>query len=464
MNIARSLLITATASAAALFAVCTGAHAQPEGVPTLRRVPQVANLPTGTVTLSDALHFALEHNPAIAQARERIREQHGIVLEVRAQQLPTLAVSGDLSANDKSLSGGSPLQNRNWGMAAQASQLLYAGGGAVASNRRARLTVQAAELELQALANEVLLAVRTRFYAVLLAKEEIGVQEENVKLLEEQLKDAESRFAAGSVSNFEVLRAQVALANGQPALITARNDYRIAIEELRQVLGASSTATAAQGPTSLPPVAGELALENDATATTHADLFSTLAAARTNRPELQRLSKLAEAGEQQVIASRAGALPRVSAFGRYDWMRGGPGTGWNDRRDGWTAGLQTQWAIFDGLATRGRTAQSKSRLVQTRLALEETELAIDVEVRRAHSSLTEARELVSASAAVVEQADEALRLARVRYSAGTATQLDMLTSQVELTRARLNQLQATYRYNVALATLRRATGAPDPLI
>jgi len=450
----------ATLFGSSAIAQSTSAHLTPATSTTA-----LSNLPTTSLGLSEALRFALEYNPAIAQARERIREQQGIVLEVRASQIPTLAVSGDLSANDKALSAGFPPQDRNWGMAVQATQLLYAGGGAQAATRSARLAVQAAELELQSIVNEALLAVRTRFYAVLLAKEQVSVQEENLSLLEEQLKDAQSRFAAGSVSNFEVLRAQVALANGQPDLITARNDYRIATEELRQVLGVPRRATAAQGPTSLPPLAGDLTLETTfAQTSAEADLIGALNAARVNRPELQRLNKLAQAGEQQVVASRSGALPQVSAYGRYDWMRGGPSTGWSDRRDGWTAGLQTQWAIFDGRATAGRTAQAKSRLVQTRLALEETELAIDVEVRRAHSSLTEATELVSASAKVVEQADEALRLARVRYAAGTATQLDVLTSQVELTRARLNQWQAAYRYNVAVATLRQATGATDPLM
>jgi len=427
--------------------------------PTLSRVE---HLPTGTLTLANALRYALEHNPTIAQARERIREQQGVVLEVRAQQIPNLAVSGDISANDKELSGSIPAQNRNWGMGVEATQLLYSGGGALASSRSARLAVQAAELELQAIVNEVLLSVRTLFYSALLAKEQVAVQEENLKLLEEQLKDVQSRFEAGSVSNFEVLRAQVAVANGQPDLITARNDYRIAIEELRRALGLPR---AGQAPTSWPPLPGQLALENAATqAADEAGLVASLSAARANRPELQRLAKLAQSGEHQVVAARSGYLPRLSAFGRYDWQRGGPSTGWSDRRDGWTAGLQTQWAVFDGRATAGRTVQAKSRLVQTRLALEETELAIDVEVRRAHSSLTEATELVSASAKVVEQADEALRLARVRYAAGTATQLDVLTSQVELTRARLNQWQSIYRYNVALATLRQATGTTDPLM
>ncbi|MES1168284.1 MAG: TolC family protein, partial [Oleiharenicola lentus] len=55
------------------------------------------------------------------------------------------------------------------------------------------------------------------------------------------------------------------------------------------------------------------------------------------------------------------------------------------------------------------------------------------------------------------------RLANARYAAGTATQLDVLTSQVDLTTARLNQLQAFYSYNVSVAVARRAMGLSDEL-
>lgn len=410
------------------------------------------------LNLHYALLFALDNNHAIRQARERIREQDGVVVEVRAQQIPTVAVSGSLSGNDKEISSSIPAQDRNWGIAVQATQVLYAGGGVRAATRGATLAKQAAELELQGVINEQLLAVRTKFYAVLLAKQQVTVQEENVQLLEEQLKDAQNRFEAGSISNFEVLRSKVALANGQPDLITARNNYRLAIEELRQVLG--FTNASAENATKIPEFVGDLAVQEKDVF----DLRDALRSARSNRPELQRLTKLEAAGEERVVANRSGSRPQIAAFGRYDWVRGGPGAGWSDRRDGWTAGLQAQWNVFDGRATAGRVVQAKSQLMQTKIAIEESQLAIDVEVRRAHSSLTEAWELVDASGKVVEQADEALRLAKVRYSAGTATQLDVLTSQVELTRARLNQLQAFYRYNVALASLRKAMGQADPYI
>jgi outer membrane protein TolC len=424
----------------------------------LRAAPNPEQPVPDTLDLKNAVVFALENNFTIRQARERIKQQEGVEIQVQARQIPNVSASGSYTGNAGEISSYTQASDRYWIINLQARQVLYAGGGVTASVKGARLSREAAVLELQGIINQQLLAVRTQFYTVLLAREKIKVQEENVHLFEQQLKDARSRFDAGTTSNFEVLRAEVALANGQPPLIQARNDYRIAIEQLRQVLGFSTN----YGPnaTKVPEFAGALEVGQPASY----QLTDALAAAHANRPELQRLARLENAGEQNVKANRAGYLPEVDLVGSYSWVRGTTSAGWGDRRDGWTAGLQAQWSIFDGRATAGRVVQARSQLEQTKLSLAEATLAVEVEVRRAYSSLVEAWELVAASNKVVEQAQEALRLANVRYGAGTATQLDVLTSQVALTEARLNQLQAYYGYNVALAAMRQAIGLADEFV
>ncbi len=412
-------------------------------------VPATLDLPT-------AIKYAVENNYTIREARERIREQEGVEITVRARQIPNVAANGTYTGNSRAISAyGPPDNNRFWTIDLQARQVLYAGGGVTASVHGAQLTREAAVLELQGVINEQLLAVRTQFYTVLLAQQRIQVQEENVKLLEQQLKDAQSRFTAGTTSNFEVLRAEVALANGQPPLIQARNDHRIAIEQLRQLLGFSTDNR--QSVDQVPEFVGSLDVGQPMTI----GLADALEAARANRPELRRLDRLEQAGEQNVIANRAGYFPEFDLVGGYTVMRGPVLADWASRRDGWTAGVQAQWNIFDGRATAGRVVQARSQVQQAKLTLADTTLGIEVQVRQAYSSLVEAWELVQASGKTVEQAQEALRLANVRYGAGTATQLDVLTSQVSLTEARLNQVQADYGYNVARAAMRQAIGQAD---
>ena len=426
-------------------------------VEALKREPAAPAEPTSPavperLTLDQALRFALENNYSIRQARDRLREQEGLIVEVRADALPNVTADGTYSRDDKDfVSPGSGRGYQDWTVGIYVRQLVYSGGGVRAALDAAKTTREAAALDIQAVVDEVLLSVRTRFADVLLARERIEVQEQSVNLLREQLQTVKNRFEAGSVSQFEVLTAEVALANAQPALINARNSFRIAIDELRQVLGYRGGFGGDLQ--KIPEFEGELAY-----APATYDLEAALAAAKAKRPELLRLEQLQRAREAGVTVARSGYLPQLYVRAGYEGRKLSSSNSFSDTQDGWTAGVSGSWAIFDGARTRGRVAQARAQLNQARLGVSEQSLAIEVEVRRALSSLQEAGELAEAAAKVVDQATEALRLADVRYRNGAATQLDVLQARVALTEAQLNRLEANYRHTVALATVRRAIG------
>jgi outer membrane protein TolC len=400
--------------------------------------------------------FAVENNFAIRQARERIKQQEGVVVEVKAREIPNVSATGLYQHNDDAISSSFPASDRTWAIDISASQVLYAGGGVRSSIKSAQLAREAAMLDLQAVVNDALLSVRVAFYDVLLAREKIKVQEQNLTLLQQELKTATDRFEAGTVSGFEKLRAEVSVANAQVPLITARNDYRIAIEQLRQALG--FTTNTPENLRKVPDFVGSL----DYQPVTF-DLQAAFTAAHSNRPDLQRLALLTSAQEQLVTAARSNYYPNVAVVGGWQ-LRKGATNSFGDSNDGLYLGLQSQWNIFDGRATTGRVIQARSALEQARLSTTEAQLAAEVEVRTAFSSFQEATELADASQKVVAQAEEAVRLATARYNAGTATQLDVLQAQVDLTTARTNQVQAYYTYNVAVARLRKAMGMSDEFV
>jgi outer membrane protein len=412
-----------------------------------------ADLPS-PLDLKGAIGYALNHNFAVLQARETIRLQEGVIIQVRSQEIPNVSAQGQWQRNDASISQFYPPSTSLWNVELKATQTLFAGGGVDSSIKNAKLTRDAAAYDLQTAIDTALLDVRTKFYNVILAREKIRVEEENVRLFEHQLEDTKNQFATGTVSNFEVLRAKVSLANAQPTLITARNAYRIAIEQLRQSLGTPASAR-------FPEVVGGLDFEPAGY-----DAEAALASAHEHRPELRRLGRLQDAAEESVRTARANFYPNLQAFGAYQWdgfTFAGSGNG-SVTANGWLFGLQSTWSIFDGRATDGKVRQAKSQLEQARLSTASEELEIDVEVRQAMSSLQEAGELVTASRQVIEQAAEALRLAEAKFHAGSATQLDVLTSQVSLTQAKTDQLTANYNYLVALANVRKAIGLSDALV
>ncbi len=412
-----------------------------------------------TLDLKTAIQFAVQNNFTIREAKERIRQQQGILLTVKASSIPTVAAQGLYQENSDAISQTVPASSNFWQFSIGATQALYAGGGIHSAIKSARLNREAAILDFKGVLNQSLLDVRTKFYAVLLARGKIEVQTENLGLLESQLKEADNRFQAGTTSSFDKLRANVALANGRVPLITARNDFRIAVEQLRQALGFTNHSS--PDLQKMPQFIGELTQPP-----VSFDLQSCLDSAHANRPELLRLAKIRDASDEGIVQARSTYYPNLSVNGGWEAEKSpfttGPGA--SESVSGWRLALQSQWNIFDGRATEGRVLQAKSVLEQSKLALDDQTLFIDVAVRQAHSSWQEASELAEATQKTVEQAEESLRLATAKYDAGTATHLDVLQAQVDLTQARTNLLEANYTYAVAVAQLRQASGIADEFV
>jgi len=133
---------------------------------------------------------------------------------------------------------------------------------------------------------------------------------------------------------------------------------------------------------------------------------------------------------------------------------------------GWIAGVQLSWNLFDGFRTQGKIKEATANYERAGLELEDRTRLIELDVRTAFSNFIEAREVLESQKKVLEQAEEAVRLARARSEAGSGTQLDVLSSQTALTDARTTQVQALHDYDAARARLQRAVGmnlpAPPP--
>ena len=410
--------------------------------------------------LAYCLSVALSHNFDIQKAKERIEKERGVKIEARGRFFPSLDATGDLSKVDE---GRIPTfgnqqfgSDQVWNIDIQASQNVFSGGRDLFLYKRARLLEEAASFELQTVINEVLLSVREQFYKVLLARAELYVQEENVKLLEEEFKSEKNKLDAGTVSDFNVLRAEVELANARSPYIRARNGLKLAFEELNRVLGVRpNNSTHDQSVIKAPAFEEMVKFSLNPIKLT---LEQALDVSTRERPEIKRLELTREAQSSAVRAEQADYLPKLSVFAGYGWDKDQFTKDFGDELHGWEAGVRSDWNVFNGLQTTARVNQARSEESQVRLSLAQTRNDVDVEVRRTFSSLEEAQELVQASNKVVEQGVEGLRLAKARFDAGAGTQLEVLDTQVALTEARSNQVRALHDYFLAEASLEKAMG------
>lgn len=442
---------------------------------------------TRMLTLDAAVQLALKQNPDIRKALQEIERSRGVTIEVQAEALPQATLTSNYSQQDRKLLGdtssstssepltltipaasGDPKAkpqtlilgggdtsssftspDKSWRIALEGKQLLYAGGRVAAGIRSSKLSEDSSYYALRDTIDLVIQNVREQFYEVLQNRALITVEEESVRLLDSELSDQKTRLEAGTVPRFNVLRAEVELSNERPNLIRARNNYLTAKLRLAKTLGVNSDGRPGRAAVDAD---GELRIDDR-----KIDLGAALELARAHRPSLkvQRQNILIQV--QQIHVAASGFLPTISATGGYEYQSTGVNNDLSNYVDGWFLGLQGSWDVFDGGATYGKVKQAKAQLESAKVNYDDAVRQVDLEVEESYARVQEARELITSQQKGIEQADEALRLARERLAAGAGTQLDFLDAQVALTKARVTELQARYEFNVALAEFQRVT-------
>ncbi len=406
----------------------------------------------GKVTLSDAVNLALHQNADVLVALREIERKHGRVVEVRAQGLPHVSLNASLNEQDSRLSSqlakGVETQNKSWQIALKVSQVIYSGGEVAANVRSAKFSQDAAYYALRDTLDKVVSQVRQQFSQVLATRALIEVAEESVELANQQLKDANNRFQAGTVPRFNVLRAEVEVASVKPALIRAKNDYLIAQLQLAKTLGLDAV------PSGKPTFQciGELQVSGRPMG-----LADSLSLGRARRPLLKQKRQEILVQKEAITVARSGYKPRIDAQAGYELLNKSTSTKLDDTVNGYFLGITGSWKVFDSLETNGQVAQAKAQMQQAMLSYEDAVQTVELEVQRAYADLQQFRETIESQQQNVKQAVEALRLSQERLSAGAGTQLEVLDARVALTRARTTELQARADYVRSLAEFDRAT-------
>jgi len=415
------------------------------------------------LSLGECIDLALKQNSAILKGQSDLKAAYGVVVQTRAIAVPKLRATANYEFNNalESLQLPPPApgvafqQEQNWSAGLRVVHSIYEGGRIRSSLKAARLTKEQAILDFQRVVADTLVDVRIAYFDILLAAQQIVVREASVKLLIRELEDTRRRFEAGTVPRFNVLRAEVELANAQPKLIRAKNDHRIAKNNLANLLGYNLPRNVWED---IPlQLSGRLEAEPY-----EIQLPAAIARALEKRPELGALRKAENLRLEDVTRARASYWPSAQVFAGYGSRNSQFSSDLSRDVSGWNAGVQVSWDLFDGFLTKGKVQQTQALHDKAKFDVEDTMRRIELEVRTAHSQFIEAKEVLESQKKVVEQADEALRLANARAEAGTGTQLDVLSAQTALTEARSTQVQALRDYAVARARLERAAGDSAP--
>ena len=431
------------------------------GLPATAASTNAVPLPSGPMTLDQALEYALSHNVTLRKGRQDLEEAQGLSIQQRSARLPRLGMTGNYQQLDEGriervqFSAAQPampfMNNQSWNANLVVTQPIYAGGKYNSLARSSRLTREASLAAYQALVANTLLEVRVAYSDVLLSVEQIAVQEASKKLLERELETARRSLEAGSVPKFNVLRAEVELANALPPLIRARNQERIARNTLALLLGCDI------------PTDSGVDIPLRTADSLRAEPFeisvgAALNAAWIRRPEIKAAQVASQLRHEEVLQTRADLLPSLSGTAGYGVQNRNFIRDLDRTLDGWTVGVQANWLLFDFGGTQAKVSMARAREERARLEIEDVRRRIELEVRTAFSSFLESKEVLVSQTRVIEQAEEAVRLVTARADAGSSTQLEVLSAQTALKLSRTQYSQALRDYTVAKAKLERAMG------
>src|SRR5438445_1834067 len=397
-------------------------------------------------TIEQAVAVAQAHNPEIEIARTKVQGAHGGWIEARSGYLPSLSSTG--LADKRQTQSETRLRDEDYNAIRKLEQNLYTGEAVPGQVAIARLAIEKQNYELQEAASRVAMDVRVAFNELLLNRAKVGVRQNSVRVLEEELKSQQQSFSAGIVGNLNVQRAEVALANEQPELFNAQTQLKNSYLRLGDLFGTEIRADSGTAPFE---VSGELQYQAN-----HPDLNDCLARADANRPVIKAREKDIQIEDRQYILDRSATRPHVRAFSGYEiYSERDPDVG-PEFNYGGVVGINATWNIFDGHATKGRMQATRARREAAVQALAAARRTVASEVRSAFFDLQQAGRVLENETINLQTADETLDMAKGNFAAGLGTQLDVSQAAADVARTRTTRLSAIYLHNVALARLAHA--------
>jgi outer membrane protein len=410
------------------------------------------------IGLREAVAQAEENGLAAIQTRGAVRNAESSVRTAKGALLPSLSIS--LSQTNTSGDQLDPITGVvtprratkpwNYSTGLNSSINLFDGGRRLNEVKRAQYDVRAAE------ANEVntkfnlALQVKTQYYAILAAREAESAAQAQLTQAEEQLKSSILRTRAGVVTLSDSLRSVITVGNAQLALITARNNVRVASAALTRLIGSETLVTAQSSDTldaGLSPV--------DSAA---------LAAYIDEGPQVRAAQAQLASTRTSVRSSFTSYLPTVdltysrggTAANQFYGLNGDPLAYSN------SCALRLGYNLFNNFTREDALSRARVAAELSEASLRDVRLAARQTLVQQLAALRSAQQRIVIQQASLDAAREDLRVQQQRYALGASTLLDVLTSQTTLDNARSALIQARQDVRIARAQLEALVGRDLP--
>jgi outer membrane protein TolC len=441
-----------------------------------------ASSDTMYLKLDDAINMALQSNKSVLIAKERLNEKSASLKATFGSFLPQINLSGtytrlanaqnlllpfpmsfgntqypvyDMSGNIIGYTDSIPVmgvvfetipmsQHDNYDLRATATQTLFTWGKLINAYKIGGLTYDIEKENYRKAKEDLKLQVTQAYYQTILTDKGIALIHNAYEQMQKHIDQIDKLYKSGMVTNLDLLRAKVQLANIRSQVIRIENGRNLAYTGLKSVLSIDDET----------PV-----LLNDTFFFSPADLSldNAVNTALSERAEIKNMRRSVSIANRALRIQRTANLPNVFTAFNYDYKKP-VGLGSASWGQDWNVTLGASMPFFTGGANLFKTKQAKAQLKQAKLGLAMLEDGITLDVKNAYFNLEQEKQILSYQDENVQTAEQALNLAEQRYINGQITNLEYMDIQLALTQAKFDQMTSISNCIIAQVKLLNALG------
>ena len=399
------------------------------------------------ITFDKALHILHVNNETIGAALAEKNQSEEKKLAARGLFLPRINVSGRYSRINEPITMDLNIPNFEltiqddefWQADLNMTWPIFTGGRILAVNRAADALVKVSQAKLLRTESTLISELAVRYFGLRLAREAIAVRRDARDTMAQHLYKARKYEQNGMIAKAERLHAEVSYARADKELKGAIRDADIAQVALNNILSLQE---------SIEPVS-PLFLPHSVHPVTYFQKN-----ARENNPLLKQVA-------MQSIVAHQGYKKEISSFSPNIYLFGTRKLYTKDStmlEPDWIAGIGIDLTIFEGFSRSKQVNAAKYQEQKVRYLGKKMQRDVETLVTTLYHTLMKEREQFETSQTSRASAEEYFRVRSRAFEAGYATSLDVVDAQFALSRIKLEQLTAAYRFDITLAQLLEASG------
>jgi outer membrane protein TolC len=411
-----------------------------------------------SLSLNAALEEGLQNSPDIQRQKAVVEETDWKHFEVLgAGFLPKVSAGAHHYFDDKfsetSITlGGPPISFPGFYPSTEATFdvtiPIFDGLANVRNLQAASYNRDAASAELSFAQFKLTEEIRLAFYKALAASQLQSVAEQNVKTLEDHLKQVEARQKGGVATNYDLLRVQVQLSEARADSIDAVDNVETTRRQLNVLLGREDDKRPLMGALPIPEAkkVQELKFRDD---------FK-------ERADLQALMLRAQAANSARAASSAWYVPQIALGGQYGFYNAQTYTNavsdTGNYLNTYNFGIFLKWNLFDGGVAIAQHQEAAYRQVQAEKTTQAAKLQVPADFEYWKRRYLSNTDHYASKKFDITRSEESVRLAKEEERAGTRTSTETLDAELDLFRAKAGVINSLVNVNEAQIRLELTLG------